>query len=268
MSLEGKKTDGVEPVRGRPGSISFHGLTYQAVEEEKLVSSPFVEGSGSVAWIFGPTAFIASFVLPQFVLGGVIEALIKNEVVAELVNSLLSEAMFYLGFATFLAVTNHVQKPYLQFSSKRWGLITGLRGYLTSAFLVMGFKVFAPLFVVVITWPVLGLPALIAVTPFLLGCLIQFVFERRLDKGGSSCWPLVPIVFEVYRVYQLTRAAHFIQSLMFTIKDAPVTPELMERASSMVALLFTFNVLGIVCLWSLMAFLLRLFPSRPVAENY
>lgn len=63
----------------------------------------------------------------------------------------------------------------------------------------MGFKVFAPLFAVYVTWPVLGLPAMVAVAPFLVGCLAQFLFEARVDKQGSSCWPLVPIIFEVIR---------------------------------------------------------------------
>ena len=61
----------------------------------------------------------------------------------------------------------------------------------------MGLKVIAPLLAVYVTWPAIGLPALVAVAPFLAGCAAQFVFEALLDKRGSSCWPLVPIVFEV-----------------------------------------------------------------------
>ena len=112
-------------------------------------------------------------------------------------TSFVFEVLFYVGLATFLLVTDHVQRPYLQFSPKRWGLITGLRGYLTSSFLTMGFKVVAPLFAAYVIWPVIGLPALVAVLPFLVGCAAQFAFETRLDKRGSSCWPLVPIIFEV-----------------------------------------------------------------------
>lgn len=105
--------------------------------------------------------------------------------------------MFYVGLAIFLRITDRVQRPYLQFSPKRWGLITGLRGYLTSAFFTTGLKVVAPLFAVYITWPVLRLPALVAVLPFLVGCAAQLAFETNLDKRGSSCWPLIPIIFEV-----------------------------------------------------------------------
>ncbi|XP_062090522.1 uncharacterized protein LOC133796853 [Humulus lupulus] len=260
--------EGVEPFRGKSGSVSFHGLTHQLVEEGKLVSAPFNEGKGSFLWVLAPLALISSLILPQF-LGGAIEALLKEDTLVEIVTSLVFEVVFYIGVAIFLLVTHHVQKPYLQFSPKRWGLITGLRGYLTTSFFTMGFKVMAPLVAVYVTWPVIGLPALVAVLPFLVGCAAQYGFELRLDKRGSSCWPLVPIIFEVYRLYQLTRATFFIEKLLFALKDAPVnSPEVMERTGALFSMVITFQVLGLVCLWSLMAFLLRLFPSRPVAEKY
>ncbi|KAL9348732.1 hypothetical protein Peur_060098 [Populus x canadensis] len=261
-------SNGVEPFNGKSGSVSFHGLTHQSVEEGRLVSAPFNEEKGSFVWLLGPVALVLSLIVPQFFLGSAIEAFLKDEVLVEIATSLSFEAMFYFGLATFLTVTDRIQRPYLQFSSKRWGLITGLRGYLTSAFFVMGFKVIAPFFAVFVTWPVLGLPALVAVLPFLVGCLAQRLFETYLDKRGSSCWPLVPIIFEVYRLYQLTKAAHFIEKLMFTLRGAPESALLLERSNALVSMIVTFQVLGLVCLWSLTTFLLRLFPSRPVAENY
>lgn len=260
--------DKAEPFRGKSGCVSFHGLTRQSMEEGKLVSTPFKEGTGSFLWVLAPVALILSLVLPQFFLDNAIAAFVQDEVIAELVASFSSEAVFYIGLATFLNITDHVQKPYLDFSSKRWGLITGLRGYLTSSFFTMGFKVIAPLFAVYVTWPVLGLPAFVAVVPFLFGCLAQFAFEALLNKRESSCWPLVTIIFEVYRLYQLSKAAHFIEKLMFTMKGAPMSPEVLERSGALVAMVVTFQVVGVVCLWSLLTFLLRLFPSRPVAEKY
>ncbi|XP_058081072.1 uncharacterized protein LOC131229204 [Magnolia sinica] len=256
-----------EPFRGKSGSISFCGLTHQLVEERKLESSPFKEGTGSFVWVLAPIALISSLLLPQFFFSN-IEAVLDNEVLADIIISLASEAMFYTGIAAFLLVTDHVQRPYLQFSHKRWGLITGLRGYLTTAFFIMGFKIFAPLLAVYVVWPMIGLPAVVAVTPFLLGCAAQSLFEAYLDKRGSSCWPLVHIIFEVYRLYQLSRAAHFIERLMLSLKGRAVTPALLEMSSAYVSMVAVFQVLGIVCLWSLTTFLLRLFPSRPVAEKY
>ncbi|KAK0576670.1 hypothetical protein LWI29_021603 [Acer saccharum] len=260
--------NGVEPFHGKSGSVSFYGLTHQLVEEGKLISAPFPEGKGTLLWALAPVALISSLVLPQFFLRDVIENLIKNETLLEIVTSLTFESMFYVGLASFLLVTDHVQRPYLQFSPKRWGLITGLKGYLASAFFTMGIKVVFPLFTVYVAWPVLGLPALVAVVPFLVGCAAQRAFETLLHNRLSSCWPLIPIIFEMYRLYQLTRATHFIERLMFSMKDLPISPELMEKGGAMISMIMTFQILGVVCLWSLLTFLLRLFPSRPVAENY
>ncbi|GMH17705.1 hypothetical protein Nepgr_019546 [Nepenthes gracilis] len=267
--VKGIKFGEVEPFHGKSGSVSFYGLTYQSLEESKLVSAPFKEDTGSFLWLVAPVAVILSLVLPPLFIANLIGNTFKNEVLAEIVASLSAEAAFYVGLATFLLITDRVQRPYLQFSAKRWGLITGLNGYLTSAFLSMGFKVVAPLAVVFTTWPVLGLQALAAVAPFLVGCLAQLAFESYLDKRRSSCWPLIPVIFEVYRLYQLSKAANYIERSMFAMRELPATnPELMERSSALVAMFVTFHALGLVCLWSLMTFLLRLFPSRPVRENY
>ncbi|XP_039139484.1 uncharacterized protein LOC120276835 [Dioscorea cayenensis subsp. rotundata] len=259
---------GIEPLRGKPGYVSFSGLSYQMLEESELVSSPFKEDARSFVWVVGPVALISSLLLPQLFLGNAIDAFLQDPILAEIVTLLSSEIIFYFGLATFLSVTNHVQQPYLEFSSKRWSLITGLRGYLTSAFFTMGLKVLAPLFAVLCFWPPLGLASVIAVAPFLLGCAVQCAFEMYLEQHRSSCWPLLPIIFEVYRLYQLNRGAHFLEKLLFSMRNAAVTPAMVERSGALLSMVMVFQLLGIVCLWSLTTFLLRLFPSRPVAENY
>ncbi|KAK9054351.1 hypothetical protein SSX86_025429 [Deinandra increscens subsp. villosa] len=258
--------DGFEPFGGKSGSVSFIGLTHQLVDEGKLVSSPFQE-SRSLLWIVAPIALISSFLLPP-ILGILSSDLIQDVVLTEIASSVSSEVMFYIGFATFLLVTERVQRPYLQYSAKRWSLITGLRGYLTSAFFVMGFKVIAPLFAALVTWPLLGIASVVSVGPYLTGCLVQFIFEKVLEKRQSSCWPLVPIVFEVYRLYQLSKAMHFMEKLMFQMRGLPKSPELMEKSGALAAMIVTFEVLALVCIWSFLTFIQRLFPSRPVAENY
>ncbi|KAG5522284.1 hypothetical protein RHGRI_034463 [Rhododendron griersonianum] len=226
--------DEVEPFRGKSGSVSFRGSTHQLVEEGKWASSPSKEETGSLLWVLAPVALISSIVLPQLLLSTVIDVFIKDEILLEVAASFCSEVSFYIGLAIFLLVADHVQKPYIQFSPKRWGLITGLRGYMTSAFLAMGLKVVASLLAVYVTWPALGLPALVAVAPFLAGCLVQLVFEAHLNRRGSSCWPLVPIIFE----------------------DVKAAPGVVERGGAMVAMVATFQILGFVCLWSLLTFLL------------
>ncbi|KAG5033910.1 hypothetical protein AAZX31_04G034400 [Glycine max] len=260
--------NGAEPFHGKSGSVSFCGLTHQSVEEGKLESSPFEGKGGSFLWVLAPAAFIASLILPQFFVDNVVEAFLNNVILIDIVTIFSHEVLFYIGLATFLHVTDCVQRPYLQYSSKRWGLITGLRGYLFSAFFTMGLKIIAPLILLFVTWSAIRIAAFVAITPFLVGCVAQIAFEKALDNRGSSCWPLVPVIFEVYRLYQLTKAANFAEKLLFSMKGLPAGPELVERSGALFAMLITFQVLGIVCLWSLMTFLLRLFPSRPVADHY
>ncbi|KAL4296493.1 hypothetical protein GQ457_12G018740 [Hibiscus cannabinus] len=222
-------------------------------KENKLVYALFQEDKGSLLWVLAPLALISSLILPQFFLSNAIQAFFKNETLI-VVSSFSFEVMFYVGFGMFLLVTDHVQRPYLQFSAKRWVLITGLRGYLTSSFLSMGFKVIAHFIAVYVTWPVLGIPTLVAVALFLAGCAVQFAFEMTLEKRQS--------------LYQLTRATQYIQHFLLFMKDSPRTPELFERGSALIGMIGTFQALAVVCLWSLMTFLLRLFPSRLVSENY
>lgn len=76
-----KKVDGVEPFRGKSGSISFYGLTHQLAEEGKLISAPFDEEKGSFIWFIAPVALISSLILPQFFIGNAVEAFLKDETI-------------------------------------------------------------------------------------------------------------------------------------------------------------------------------------------
>lgn len=259
---------GIEPYRGKAGSVSFYGVTHHLVEESELVSAPFKEGRGSLLWVLAPVVLILFLILPPLFIPEVVDTMFKDAIVAEFAASLSCEAVLYVGIAIFVVITDQVQRPYLEFSTKRWGLITGLKGHLTTLFFSMGLKVVAPLVVTYVTWPTLGTQALLAVTPLLVGFLAQLALETFVDKKDSSCWPIVPIIFEVYRLYQLTRASHFIDGLLFMMRGAPITPQVTERTGALVAMSATFQAVGLVCLWSLLTFLLRLFPSRPVAEKY
>ncbi|KAK8958104.1 hypothetical protein KSP40_PGU015820 [Platanthera guangdongensis] len=258
----------LDPFHGKSGCVSFCGLSHQIVEAKNLVSSPFEDGKGSLIWVLAPVTLISALVLPQFFLDNAIEAFLKNEVLTDIVTSFSSEIIFYIGLGVFLRITDRVQRPYIDFSPKQWSLITGLRGYLSSAFFTTGVKVLAPLVGMYVVWPVIPLPAVVAVSPFLLGCAVQFAFEHLLEKSESSCWPVLPIIFEVYRLYQLSKGAYFLEKLIFSMKGRKMTPKMIEKGNALFSLIILFQILAVVCLWSLATFLLRLFPSRPVAENY
>lgn len=78
----------VEPFRGKPGSVSFYGLTYQSVEEGKLESSPFEEEGSSYFWLLAPTGFVASLILPQFFIGNLVGAFFKDVILVGIYRTL------------------------------------------------------------------------------------------------------------------------------------------------------------------------------------
>ena len=152
---------------------------------------------GSYLWVLAPLALILSSILPQLYIAPAVKALLKDNYYEVIGTSLSLEAPFYIGLAVFLRVTEHVQRPYLQFNPNGWGLITGFRGHLTSAFLAMGFKLIVPLLALRLVWDPLYPPARVALLSLVLNCVAQLAFETILYKRGWSCWPLVPIIFEV-----------------------------------------------------------------------
>lgn len=79
----------LDPFRGKPGSVSFCGLTHQNIEGRKLVSSPFEDDSSSLLWVVAPLALISSLLVPQFFLGGAIEGFIRNEFLAGILELLI-----------------------------------------------------------------------------------------------------------------------------------------------------------------------------------
>ncbi|MED6182738.1 hypothetical protein PIB30_031489 [Stylosanthes scabra] len=261
--------NGIEPFRGKPGCVSFYGVTFQSVEEGKLESAPFEEEESSYSWLSAPAVLISSLILPQFFVGSVVETFFNDEILVDFMSSFLSDATFYIGLAIFLLVAQRVQRPYMEYSSKRWDLITGLRGYRYSAAFTTGLKIVAPLLLLLVTSSVIPMETIAAITPLLVGCVAQIAFERFWNKRRTTCWPLVPIIFELYRLYQLTRVDNFVERLMFSTKELAVTAEVLERSGALFAMMVTFQALAILCIWSLMTFLLRLFPSssRHVPEN-
>ena len=79
---------GVEPFRGKPGSVSFRGLTYESIEEAKLESAPFQKDKGSLFWLLAPSVLISSLILPQFFLTYIIEGFFQNLILVGIYRTL------------------------------------------------------------------------------------------------------------------------------------------------------------------------------------
>ncbi|KAL8141178.1 hypothetical protein V2J09_007199 [Rumex salicifolius] len=220
------------------------------VEGTKSESTRLKSGSGSLLWLAGCVVLILSYTLPPVLIGGLVNLMIKNMSLAEIVVSLSSEAAFYAGVAAFLIITDRVQRPYMQTSPRRWSLINGLRGYSLSTYIATGLKIVVPLFAVYISWSDLGLDGLITVAPILLGCLTQLVFEVSL------------------RMYQVNRAVYYIERLVYAMGEVPKSPHLLERGDTLVGMVVILQALGLVCLWCLITFLVRLlFPCTLVVDD-
>lgn len=94
--------NGVEPFRGKSGSISFSGLNHQLVEEGKLQSAPFNEEKGSFLWLLAPIALISSLILPQFFFANSIEAFLGDMLLVGICTSAIFVFLSELNFDSFI----------------------------------------------------------------------------------------------------------------------------------------------------------------------
>uniref|UniRef100_A0A0A0LYV4 Uncharacterized protein n=1 Tax=Cucumis sativus TaxID=3659 RepID=A0A0A0LYV4_CUCSA len=113
-----------------------------------------------------------------------------------------------------------------------------------------------------LVWPWTGPAASAKLAPYLVGIVVQFAFEQYARCKKSCSWPVIQIVFQVYRLHQLNITAQLVTTLSFTIKGAEMTPNNLAINSSLGTLLNVLQCLGIICIWSLSSFLMRFFPSN------
>lgn len=93
--------NGVEPFSGKSGSVSFYGLTYQSVEEGKLVSAPFNEDKGTFLWVLGPVALTLSLIVPQFFLGNAVQAFLNDTVLVGTFPSVFLILFYFILVISF-----------------------------------------------------------------------------------------------------------------------------------------------------------------------
>ncbi|XP_057856057.1 uncharacterized protein LOC131065544 isoform X1 [Cryptomeria japonica] len=264
-SISSVKSDSVphvETSNGKSGFISFYGGTQDNLlgamnnTSAKERQFPFI-------WHLGPAVLVTSIMLPPLFFRRIFESVLPDSLLADFLIMFFTEAFFYAGVAVFIQLTDNLQRPFLKFTSSEWGLINKLfrkRGPSVANLLL---NVSMPLVCMVIVWEWTGLASLAAFAPYLVGLLIQFAFERYVAHKRTSTWPIVPIIFEVYRLHQLNRAAQLVTSLIFSIKGSEVAAQTMAVNRSLQTLLDVIQVLGIFCIWSLADFLMKLFPSHP-----
>ncbi|PKA61710.1 hypothetical protein AXF42_Ash008540 [Apostasia shenzhenica] len=279
-----------ERTNGKPGFISFHGLPYER-REEFFGSSPSKE-KPKIFWFIGPTILVAFLVLPSLYLRRIFSTLFEDslltgscfflvEAMAGCTSPLISlcfevgtllgddyflilffaEALFYGGVAIFVFLVDYIWRPLksVAASNSNWSKTQfGLR---LSSVTTLVLSLIIPLVTMGLVWPWTGPAASATLAPYLVGLVVQFAFEQYAQHYKSPAWPVIPVIFQVYRLHQLNRAAQLVSALSHSVRGAETTSQTLAIHSSLGTLLSVLQILGVICIWSLSSFLMRFLPS-------
>ncbi|MQL80399.1 hypothetical protein Taro_012839 [Colocasia esculenta] len=267
---------------GKPGFISFYGLSYQ-IKEEIQVPVPRNEPS-NVFWFVGPTVLVFSLVFPSFYLRRVLLTIFEDSLftvsclykkivsVATLNHVLLcpdflilfvTEALFYAGVAIYVFVIDHVCGNRDRVTHNIYGQMKTNFGLRVFSVAMLVLSLIIPLVTMGMVWPWTGPAASATLAPYLVGLVVQFAFEQYARYRKSTAWAIIPIVFQVYRLHQLNRAAQLVTALSFSVRGIESTAQTVAINNSLGTLLNVLQVLGVICIWSLSSFLMRFLPSSP-----
>ncbi|MCO5569155.1 hypothetical protein L7F22_022864 [Adiantum nelumboides] len=250
--------------RGRSGIVSFFSLgpkeEQQVLKKTEQLAQTSNEAWISVLWILGPAVLVSSVVLPPFFLRKVFELLLEDSLVTDFLILFFTETLFYAGVFVFLLVAHQVQK-----ATGVWTWNSGSRaslGYKISSYATMSLAVLLPLGAFAIVWPWTGPAAAAALLPYIAGLAVQYGFEHIVQERKWSVWPLIPIIFQVYRLHQLNRATQLVAGLLYSLRGAEATAETLAVNGSLQTLVTVLQLLGMLCLWALTAYLTHVFSSE------
>ncbi|XP_050222001.1 uncharacterized protein LOC126672114 [Mercurialis annua] len=245
---------------GKPGLVSFYSPPYKKEEE---VSKPKVQkNQSSLLWFIGPAVLVASFIFPSLYLRRILSAVFEDSLLTDFLILFFTEALFYCGVAVFLSLIDRLRKPIEAESAANVDTTLAPQlGQRISSVAALVLSLMIPLVTMGLVWPWTGPAASATLAPYLVGIVVQFAFEQYARYRKSPSWPVIPIIFQVYRLHQLNRAAQLVTALSFTVKGAEMTSHNLEISSSLGTLLNVLQFLGVICIWSLSSFLMKFFPS-------
>lgn len=241
---------------GRPGFISFYNRQYKRDDE---VISNVQRNQNSLLWFIGPAVLVASFILPSLYLRRILSMIFEDSLLTDFLILFFTEALFYCGVAIFLLLIDRLRRP-TGLDSTAETLASHL-GQRISSVAILVLSLIIPMVTMGLVWPWTGPAASATLAPYLVGIVVQFAFEQYARYQKSPSWPVIPIIFQVYRLHQLNRAAQLVTALSFTVKGAEMTTYNMAINSSLGTLLNVLQCLGVICIWSLSSFLMRFYPS-------
>ncbi|XP_062170776.1 uncharacterized protein LOC133876503 [Alnus glutinosa] len=245
---------------GKPGLISFYNSPYKR-EDELPISNP-QKSQNSLLWFIGPAVLVASFIFPSLYLRRILSTVFEDSLLTDFLILFFTEGLFYSGVAVFLLLIDRIRRPIEPDSA------TGTHrtlaphiGQRISSVASLVLSLIIPMVTMGLVWPWTGPAASATLAPYLVGIIVQFAFEQYARYKKSPSWSVIPIIFQVYRLHQLNRAAQLVTALSFTVRGAEMTSHNLAINSSLSTLLNVLQFLGVICIWSLSSFLMRFFPS-------
>ncbi|XP_068309242.1 uncharacterized protein [Pyrus communis] len=245
---------------GKPGLISFYNRPYKR-EEEVSTNNP-ARNQNSLLWFIGPAVLLASFIFPSLYLRKILSTIFEDSLLTDFLILFFTEALFYSGVAVFLLLIDRSRRtaePELGVPSNRTP--APQLGQRISSVASLVLSLIIPMVTMGYVWPWTGPAASATLAPYLVGIMVQFAFEQYARYKKSPSWPVIPVIFQVYRLHQLNRAAQLVTALSFTVRGAETTPHNLAINSSLGTLLNVLQCLGVICIWSLSSFLMRFFSS-------
>ncbi|XP_020571780.1 uncharacterized protein LOC110018710 [Phalaenopsis equestris] len=248
----------VERTAGKPGFVSFHGLPYERRGE--IPGASLGKERSRVFWFIGPTMLVAFLVLPSLYLRRVLSTFFEDSLLTDFLILFFTEALFYGGVAIFVLLVDYVWRPLkmVDDDNNNWSKIQF--GLQISSVTTLALSLIIPLLTMGMVWPWTGPAASATLAPYLVGLVVQFAFEQYARHHKSPAWPVIPIIFQVYRLHQLNRAAQLVTALSISVRGTETTPQTLAINSSLGTLLTVLQILGVICIWSLSSFLMRFLP--------
>ncbi|KAJ9559635.1 hypothetical protein OSB04_004795 [Centaurea solstitialis] len=266
---ESKKFETVERragSAGRPGLISFYNHPY-GKEPEVVASTISTTNQTNLLWFVGPAVLVASFIFPSLYMRKILSTIFEDSLLTDFLILFFTEALFYCGVAVFLTIVDHLRRPNEPVDAKNSTIPSPRLVYRITSVAALVLSLVIPMVTMGLVWPWTGPAASATLAPYLVGIVVQFAFEQYARYVKSPSWPVIPVIFQVYRLHQLNRAAQLVTALSFTVRGAESTPHNLAINSSLGMLLNVLQCLGVICIWSLSSFLMRFLPSATITEQ-
>nr|GEW05904.1 telomere length regulator taz1 like [Tanacetum cinerariifolium] len=216
---------------GRPGFISFYNQPYK--KEAQVVSTITKTNGINLFWLVGPAVLVASFIFPSLYMRKILSTVFEDSLLTDFLILFFTEALFYCGVAVFLKVVDHLRRPREPISTKNDSIQSPQLVYRITSVAALVLSLVIPMVTMGLVWPWTGPAASATLAPYLVGIVVQFAFEQYARYIKSPSWPLIPVIFQVYRLHQLNRAAQLVTALSFTVRGAESTPHNLAINSSL-----------------------------------